>query len=503
MKQYFLGIDNGGTLSKAAIFDDKGTQISSSSIAISMITPQEGYTERDMDELFYSTTLLIKKTIKDAQIDPSQIKAVGCSGHGKGLYAWGKENKPNGNGIISTDARAYMYPAMWKKDGTSDKVFEKTFQKVLACQPVSILRWMKEHDRGQYDSIKYIFEVKDYIRFRLTGVALAEKTDMSGTNLMNLQTKQYDDELLSLFGIPEIKDALPPLTNSSDLCGYITKEASELTGLKVGTIVSGGMFDIDASAIAMDITNEDHIAVIAGTWSINEYISKSPVLDKSIMMNSLYCLEDYYLIEESSPTSASNHAWFIKNFLEAESQIAKHNGVHPYAYCDNLAQDIEPDEQHIIFLPFLYGSNYNPQAKASLIGLSSHHTKGHIVRSILEGIIFTHMVHIEKLLAHRTSTKSIRLAGGVTASSLWTQLFADIIQIPIEVVKTGELGALGAAMSAAVASNHYPSLEIAAKEMSRVQTLIEPHVAHGSIYKEKYAQYVEFVNALDPLWGKF
>ena len=502
MKQYFLGIDNGGTLSKAAIFDDKGTQISSASIAMSMITPHEGYTERDMDELFYSTTLMIKKAINESQIDPAQIKAVACTGHGKGLYAWGKDNTPNGNGIISTDTRAYMYPDLWNKDGTSDKVFEKTYQKILACQPVSLLRWMKEHDRSQYDSIKYVFEVKDYIRFRLTGVAMAEQTDMSGTNLMNLSTKQYDDELLNLFGIPEIKDALPPIASSSDPCGYITKEAAELTGLKIGTVVAGGMFDIDASAIAMDITNEDHIALIAGTWSINEYISKSPILDKSVMMNSLYCLDDYYLIEESSPTSASNHAWFIKNFLEAESQIAKHNGVHPYAYCDNLAQNIGPDEQHIIFLPFLYGSNYNPQAKASLIGLSSHHTKGHIVRSILEGIVFTHMIHLDKLLAHRSHTKSIRLAGGVTASPLWTQLFADIIQIPVEVVQTGELGALGAAMSAAVACNYYPSLSVASKEMSRVQTLIEPQTAHGSIYKEKYKQYVEVVNALDPLWSK-
>ena len=411
MKHYFLGIDNGGTLSKAAIFDEKGTQISSSSIAVSMITPQEGFTERDMNELFSSTALTIKKAIKEAQIDPSQIKAVACAGHGKGLYAWGKDNTPNGNGIISTDTRAFMYPDLWNKDGTSDKVFEKTYQKILACQPVSLLRWMKDHDRHQYDSIKYVFEVKDYIRFRLTGVAMAERTDMSGTNLMNLATKQYDDELLSLFGIPEIKDALPPLASSSDSCGYITKEAAKLTGLKEGTIVAGGMFDIDACAIAMDITNEDHIALIAGTWSINEYISKSPILDKSVMMNSLYCLDDYYLIEESSPTSASNHAWFIKNFLEAESQEAKRKGIHPYAYCDTLAQHVGPDEQHIMFLPFLYGSNYNPQAKASLIGLSSHHTKSHIVRSVLEGIVFTHMIHIEKLLAHRSDTKSIRPCG--------------------------------------------------------------------------------------------
>ena len=503
MKYYFLGIDNGGTLSKAAIFDEKGVQISSASTSVSMITPHEGFTERDMDELFSSTALVIKKAIADAHINSSQIKAVACTGHGKGLYTWGKDNKPNGNGIISTDTRAYRYPLLWEKEGILDKVFAKTCQNVLACQPVSLLRWMKDNNPKQYDSIQYIFEVKDYIRFRLTGVAMAEITDMSGTNLLNLKSKQYDDELLDLFGISEIKEALSPLAQSSEVCGFITKEAALITGLKEGTVVAGGMFDIDASAIAIDITNEDHIAVIGGTWSINEYISKKPILNKSVMMNSLYCLDDYYLIEESSPTSASNHAWFVKNFLAEESQEAKQKGIHPYAYCDNLAQHIAPDEQHIMFLPFLYGSNYNPQAKASLIGLSSHHTKSHMIRSVLEGIVFTHMIHLEKLLLNRTSTKSIRLAGGVTASPLWTQIFADITHIPVGVIKTGELGALGAAMSAAVASGVYRDLTEAAKEMTKIQTLIEPQEKYRHIYDEKYSQYKEVVNALDPLWIKF
>ncbi|HCJ95314.1 MAG TPA: carbohydrate kinase, partial [Sphaerochaeta sp.] len=305
MKSYFLGIDNGGTVSKAAIFDETGMQIAQASSSVRMLTPKAGHTERDMDELWHVTANVIRNVVAKSGIPAEQIKGVACTGHGKGLYLWGKDGKPCGNGIISTDTRAWEYPVKWAKDGTADKVFAKTFQSILACQPVSLLNWMMDHEPKRLEHVQWIFEVKDYIRFRLTGTAAAEITDYSGSNLLNCATKAFDKDLLDDFNLGHLSHALPPLVKSSQMCGTISKQAAADTGLAEGTPVAGGMFDIDACAIAMDITNEDHVAVIAGTWSINEYISKRPVLDRSVQMNSLYCMDDYYLIEESSPTSAS------------------------------------------------------------------------------------------------------------------------------------------------------------------------------------------------------
>ena len=105
----------------------------------------------------------------------------------------------------------------------------------MACQPVALLAWLRDNEPENYKNIKYIFECKDYVRFRLTGEALAEITDYSGANVMNLHTRQYDDELLRLFGLEDIKDALPPLVRATDLCGTVTAEAALLTGLEEGT----------------------------------------------------------------------------------------------------------------------------------------------------------------------------------------------------------------------------------------------------------------------------
>jgi len=503
MARYFLGIDNGGTLCKAVLFDEGGNEVAQASRKLRMITPQAGFTERDMEELWAENVASIRELIEKSKVDPRTIEGVGCTGHGKGLYLWGKDDKPCYKGIVSTDSRAWQYPEKWEADGTAERVFQKTFQKILACQPVSILAWFKDNHPEILPKVRWIFEAKDYIRFRLTGEAYAEFTDYSGSNLLNLRKREFDRDLLAEFGLQDLYDALPPLKKSSDACGKISAAVATATGLREGTPVAGGMFDIDACAIAMGLVDEQDIAVIAGTWSINEYISKKPVVNKSIMMNSLYAMEEYYLIEESSPTSAGNHAWFVDLFMAAEKVEAEKRGISVYQYADELAASVAPEDQNIIFLPYLYGSNYDPRAKAGFVGLDSHHSKADMIRAVMEGIAFCHFVHLETFMANRSRTRAIRLSGGAAKSRLWAQIFADVFQLPVETVETQELGALGAAMTAAVASGLYPDLPSAIRGMTQQGNRFEPQNSVKASYRKKYDLYKKVSDALSGLWKEF
>ncbi|MBS1226938.1 MAG: carbohydrate kinase [Proteobacteria bacterium] len=494
-----MGVDNGGSMVKAVIFDELGSEIAASSARLAMLTPQAGFTERDMDELWRINCQVIREALRLA--GDIRIAGVACSGHGKGLYLWGRDDKPCGAGIVSTDSRASIYPQQWAADGTAERVFAKTFQQILACQPVSLLRWLKDQRPELIANIKWIFAVKDFIRFKLTGEAFAELTDYSGSNLFNVRDGGFDRELLAEFGIDELYDALPPLKQSTDFCGAVSERAARETGLAPGTPLAGGMFDIDACAIAMNIVNQDHVCVIAGTWSINEYIARAPVLDKSVMMNSLYCLPGYYLIEECSPTSASNFAWFVDMFMGEEKRAAEQLKVNVFDHCCALAQKVEPDDSAIVFLPYLFGSNYDPQAKACLIGVDSHHSRGQIIRAVLEGIVFCHRVHLEKLLAQRSHTDAVRLAGGAANSPFWAQMFADVFKLPVDIVATRELGALGCAMAAAVAAGVYRDLPQAAAQMAKIKCRIEPDPSRSEIYERKFARYQRVAGALAPLWA--
>jgi len=501
--KYLMGIDNGGTFSKAAIFDENGQQISVASVPTVTITPKPGYTERDMEELWQVNAQAVKEAIEKSGINPADIAGVSFSGHGKGLYLVGKDGKPSYNGIISTDARAWAYVKRWKEDGTAKAVYEKTYQDILACQPVSLLAWLKDNCPEVIENTKYVFAVKDYVRYRMTGEAYAEMSDFSGGNLVNLATGEYDRELMELFGIGEVYDMLPPLKNAADVCGYVTKEASELTLLPEGTPVSAGMFDVNACGIASGLSDGEKMCMIAGTWSINEFIAKEPVLNGTVALNSMFCIPGYYLVEESSPTSAGNMEWFIRNLMNYEKSDAKANGGSVYDITNEWVASIEPEDNNIIFLPFLNGSNEDALAKGTFIGLTAYHSKKHMLRAVYEGIVFSHLTHVKKLLRNREIPESIRLSGGAANSDVWVQIFADALQIPIDVIEDKELGAQGAAIAAGIAAGIYKDYNDGIEKTVKITKTVQPRPEYKEIYEKKYQTYRRVIEGLSGVWECF
>ncbi|MDO4547743.1 MAG: FGGY-family carbohydrate kinase [Clostridia bacterium] len=499
--RYYIGLDNGGTTTKAALFDMEGREICVHSVSTEAITPLPGFVERDMQRMWEANCEVIREVLSTSGTDARDIAAIAVCGHGKGLYLWGKDDKPVRNGIISTDNRAVDIVAQWQRDSTEDEAFKISCQHIMACQPVALLKWLKMNEPGVIENICWVFECKDYVRFRLTGEARAELTDYSGANLINLYERNYDIKLLELFGIPEIMPALPPLCEACEICGHVTDEAARLTGLNPGTPVAGGMFDIDACALAAGVLDEDDICMIAGTWSINEYLRREPVVDGKVLMNSLFCMSEYYLIEESSPTSAANNEWFAKTLLPEVADEAKKRGGSVYGVMNEWIAGIPADSPTPVFLPFLIGSNVNPAAMGAFIGLNATHTRGHMARAVYEGIAFSHRQHLEKLLSTRESMpRCVRLAGGAAKSSVWAQMFADVMKLPVETVAANETGALGCAMSAAVACGDYASLYDAAKAMCRVTKRFEPDEAALKAYDGKYDRYQRAIKALDAFW---
>ncbi len=525
MKKYFLGIDNGGTVAKAALFDEKGMEVGVASETIPFTSAGGGWAERDMHSMWEANCRIIKKVLRDSVIAPQKIAGIGCTGHGKGLYLWGKNDTPVYPGIVSTDTRAWEYPLRWQKDGTAARVYVKTFQKILACQPVSLLAWFRDHNPDILSRVRWIFEAKDFVRYMLTGEAAAEITDYSGSGLMNIRDGCFDIGLLKEYGIAECMGALPPLVKSAELAGRISKKAAMATGLVEGTPVAGGMFDIDACAVASGVIDPENICVVAGTWSINEYVSRFPVTDGSVMMNSLFCLPEYFLIEESSPTSAGNYEWFIHFFLEKEKAEATASGLSVFEVADRMAAQIAPEECDLLFLPFLFGSNYNPEARAGFLGFSAAHTRAHMIRAVLEGIAFSHKTHLEKLVTSRRNLMQreappqgippnpepeinekrtvVRLTGGAAKSRLWVQIFADVFQMPIETVISSEPGALGAAIAAAVACGEYRDLREAAGYMVHLADRFDPDTGKSDIYEHKYSLYRDMTGSLDQTWSGF
>jgi L-xylulokinase len=498
---YFLGIDIGGTTTIAAIYDQGGREIAISKAATETTVRHAGYAERDMELMWQTICTLISEVIERSGVDPAAIACVACCGHGKGLYLWGNDDKPAYQGICSTDARAEQYLVKWRASGVEKEVFALSKQHILACQPVSLLAWMKDHTPEVLARTQYIFGCKDYVRFRLTGVATLERTDASGSNLINLETLTYDPALLRLFGLEECLEKLPPLVSSVDICGTVTDDVAKATGLAAGTPVAGGAFDIDACAVTAKVFDDTHVCMIAGTWSINEYVAKAPITDGSVLMNSCFCIPNTYLIEESSPTSAGNLEWYVTNLLSTVSPEFRGAKAARYAHLDGWVKELPPDAPCPIFLPFVLGRYAGSSARGSFVGIEKTHTHQHMVKAIFEGIALSHRWHYQRLLRSMPSPpKAIRLVGGVGNSTVWTEIFAHVMNKPIEVMAAREAGTLGCAIIAAAAVAHYPSLQEAADAMSKIEYTIHPDGDLVQYYDGRFTAFNKILDALDPVW---
>lgn len=294
---------------------------------------------------------------------------------------------------------------------------------------------------------------------------------------------------------------LPPLCSSTEVCGTVSLEASELCGLLPGTPVIGGMFDIDACALAANVTDERHICMIAGTWSINEYPRSKPVIDGRVLMNSLFCLPGYYLIEESSATSAANNEWFVRQLLPEAATEAQKRGESIYGVVNAWVDSIPAEEFVPVFLPFLMASNVHPNAKAAWVGMSVSHGRKHLARAVYEGVAMCHRYHLDKLMDTRAAPPlSIRLAGGAARSAVWTQMFADVMRLPVETIAVSETGALGCAIATAVAVGDYASFDEAAAHMCSIAPAVTPNATAAKSYERKYDLYKKTISVLDPLW---
>jgi L-xylulokinase len=323
---------------------------------------------------------------------------------------------------------------------------------------------------------------------------------MSATSLMDVRNKCYSRELMALYDLSEAYEALPPLKQSSEVAGQVTPVAAQETGLAARTPVVGGLFDVDASAIGAGAINPNQACLVMGSWSINEIITHEPIVDPGLFMTTLFADPDLYLTIEGSATSATNLEWFVNQCCGDERAEAKRRGISVYEVCSEEVASLAPGSTNILFHPFLYGSNVQPTARAGFYGVAGWHTRAHLLRALYEGVVFGHLSHIEKLRAAGGQINTARLAGGGSRSSVWSQMFADTIQVPMEVSDGNELGARGAALSAGVGAGIYHDYAEAVQEAVSVVRVHEPIPVNTPFYMERYAEYQRLAQVMQTPW---
>ncbi|MCF6127939.1 carbohydrate kinase [Mesorhizobium sp. M7A.F.Ca.CA.001.07.2.1] len=496
MASYILGLDAGNTVIKAILFDLSGRELAFAARDGRSSMPKPGHVERDLDELWRNAVSVIGQCIAEAGIDAGEIVAIGCAGHGNGLYALDRTGAPL-IGIQSLDTRAVDIVAEWAKQNVGGRTYAHCLQRPWAAQTPTLLAWLKRFSPALFASIGTVFLCKDFVVNRLTGARSSDTSDMSGCGLLQMQDRRYEPDLLAAYGLGDCMDLLPPVLESADIAGHVSAEVAALTGLRAGTPVVAGLFDVVASAVGSGVTRTGAASVIAGTWSINQVITDEPIRDPSIFMLSTFDRQRYLAIE-SSATSAANLEWIVREFLEHGGEAGK----SPFELCSELVASVDPNSDIPIYHPFLYGSQQNGHARAGFYGIAGWHSRAHLLRALFEGVAFEHKRHVETLHRAGADFDQVVLSGGGSRSSVWPQIFADVLGVPVTVARSRETGALGAAIAAGTGVGIFADYSAGAAAMTAAARHFVPNEAVADAYAGRYRLYGEINQAMTPMWER-
>lgn len=483
---YYLGIDSGGTFMKAALFDTKGNQLGLARVSATVINEKQGWVERDLDALWSDAIKVIKKLISNTGIDTTLIKGVSISAQGKGVYLVDKKGDNLGYGIMSSDSRSLPIVKSWLAEGKSLETYPSTLQTLWTGHPVSIIRWIKDNEPERYSNIGSIMMAHDYLRYRLTGEIYAEITNMSESNFFNSISGMYDKRLLETFGIEEVWNSLPPIVSSQQKTGSITVKVAQETGLAEGTPVFAGLFDVVSTAICSGInSSENSLNYVMGTWAVTSGITDEVTKQEHNFVYGHYAVEGEYIVHEASPTSAGNYEWFA-DYLGSDGSL-------DHDINQELVAELEPASSTVFFVPFLYGSNQGLGLKSGFYGLQSHHTKGHLVQAIWEGILFCHNIHLERMRQRFPNAEVLKVTGGPASSPVWMQMLADLTGMVVEISEVDETGSLGAAMIAMVGAGEFDSIDECRQSFLHQTSRVYPNKDNFNKYQTKFKQYYRLV----------
>lgn len=326
----------------------------------------------------------------------------------------------------------------------------------------------------------------DYLRWCLTGVKGCEESNISESNLYNMATGQYDPRLTEWLGISEIDSALPPVVGSAEICGEITAQAAAITGLATGTPVVGGLFDVVSTALCAGIEDESTLNAVMGTWAVTSGIAHG-LRDHEAhpYVYGRYVNDGQYIVHEASPTSSGNLEWFTAQW-----------GDLSFDEINQAVASLPKAGSDLFFLPFLYGSNAGLEMTCGFYGMQALHTRAHLLQAIYEGVVFSHMTHLNRMRERFTDVCALRVTGGPAHSDVWMQMLADVSGLRIELPQVEETGCFGAALAARVGTGVYRDFREAQRDLQHpVRTLLPDMTAHA-LYQRKYRQYQDLIEAL-------
>jgi gluconokinase len=480
--KYVLVLDVGTTNMKVAIVDQNGNLIKQEIKKINLHHSEEGAAEHDTNELWDNFLNLSKKVTSNFK---EKISLLIFSGYQFGFLPVSSDGKPLMGMVTLLDTRSKNIMNDVEKKYSLEEIYKKT-----GCPPafnytMARILWLKEEKPEIFSKSYKFLDIKSFFTYKLTGKYYTEASLASVTQLLDIESQKWDDDLVSKIGIS--KEQLPELVAGNVIVDKINKEVSKKMGLDYEIPIMLGVYDGGAMILGMGGYKNSAVCNL-GTTAMFRSAYNQPLLDKT----GLNRLQTYALLPGTwAIGGAVNNAGVVIDWFK--NNLAKEVD---YEEISNKASKIKAGSEGVICFPFLTGER-DPRigslSSASFFGLKTHHNLNHMARSIYEGIGYG--LNMIKTVLEENSVKFDKLiiGGSGSKSNVWVQILADIFNLPITKSKTENATLIGESMLAFATLGVYNNIEEAGKIMIKTEETFEPQFNSVELYKKYYAFFVKMV----------
>lgn len=481
----YLGLDLGTSSVKAIIMNEQGDVVASHSIPLTLSRPHPQWSEQDPQAWWQATDEAIKQLSRTQPME--QIQAIGLSGQMHGAVLLDAQQNILRPAILWNDGRSVKQCLRLAKQYPQFK--EITGNLVMPGFTAPKLQWVAENEAEIFCQIAHVLLPKDFLRWKMSGNFASDMSDAAGTLWLDMQKRDWSDELLAATGLSRCQ--LPTLFEGNQITGYLLPEIAKKWQMKQVPIIAGGG-DNAAGAIGVGVYQPGQGILSLGTSGVYFVVSEKFLQNSDNAVHSFcHALPQTWHLMSVILSAASCLDWVCQ--LTGISDVgAMFKEIEQHAHSDSS----------LLFLPYLSGERTpynNADAKGVFWGLTHQHQRADLCRAVLEGVSFALRQGIEVADKAGQHADNITLIGGGARSEYWRQLLADITGKTLDYRQGGDVGpALGAARLAQLAINPAHLSQIILSQ-PKLETRHVPNLEKHKAYQDKYNAFKKLYTLIETM----
>lgn len=494
---YMIGVDIGTTSTKAVLYEENGTVMASSNIGYPLYTPSADIAEQDPEEIFAAVLQAVKQVNEQGKMKPGQIMFVSFSTAMHSVIPVDRAGTPLMRCLTWADNRSVGWSDRLKKEMGGHEIYLRTGTPIHPMSPLTKILWLRHEKPDIFNKTSKFISIKEYVFFKLFGKYIVDYSIASATGLMNLKQLNWDAEALHIAGITS--EQLSSLVSPTHVLHGLAPEFAEKMGLSPSTPFVIGASDGVLSNLGVGAIDPGVVAVTIGTSGAIRTVIDEPRTDPKGRIFCYALTEHHWVIGGAVNNGGGIFRWVRDEIAASEVETAKRLGISSYDVLTRIAERVPPGSDGLLFHPYLSGERaplWNPNARGSFFGLTLHHQKEHMIRAVLEGVIFNLYTVLLAMEEQIGQPLKIQATGGFARSPLWRQMMADIFDQTVIIPESFESSCLGAAVLGLYALGKIDSFSQVADMIGQTHEH-KPLREHAAIYKELLPIYIRISRKLE------